>query len=791
MQLYRCFFLANSTHLVLAIILSIFIALVISICFLLDHSRRQARMRSRKQPREECGGAEDSPPMENGSPVGYDLPLEPPSRPKSSVSLPIANGNAKRLSTRSLDDFNHNTAGGGEFFPLLPVVAHSLNSIHRESSREISHVHSSLIDHLPPPPEELLLDSPRQDMAGYLDDNESEASTVSIPPPVGFADADVVNKSTPDMKAELQIKSPSPGSNSAASNYRTLPNSHKSFRPKVENAQRLNNEFCSEISAVSHDHNLLHNSVSVQTNDLRENSDKRSRSDNAGHVSMKSPFLEVSDTYATTDDISKIAAIDLRELSLTEMYDMRRIPPKSTTNEKFANEQRIVSLTDRLSDENTIDLTNEALKALACKHDSDQSAKKGKLVVIKSSKEKSGEKESGYVKLDTSESKSGLIGKYHATEKETLLSEFLPANSPNEGNAFDDSRIKGVQVNGSIGAKWSSNRPLGESLMKTDEKADHMASVSSVDSDSSVLPRYDEVSNQIFAVPKHRCGMGHTHKCFCIPLRTGSSSFICSCLENAKYKSSKCCVENCPEEVKSTGVPYSSQRTSNWRGLATDLPKRKTYNGSSIKRSSSLEHIDHIPSKFADVKKSHKDEDKDIICTDKIEKSSRFSDGRSSTLPHLQSKLKKGNATCSGSKTLDRVHWASAPSARQDPKLIPVIVHTTRNKQVPRFEKSTDRLSDRVKSIIHSDTFRSNRSDDSDSSDRSGSTEGRSISLPTTPVEKRRKKNGHHRLSPISENATKKPSTQEHKPWPKRSPRFRIQVVESVHYDKRKRANEV
>ena len=775
----------------MAIILSIFIALVISICFLLDHSRRQALKNSRKQLREDCGTIEEAAPLENGSPVGYDLHQEP-SRPKSSSNTNplLINGSAKRLSTHSLNDFNPNIDNGSEIFPLLPIIAPSLTSINHECTKEQSHIcDSSIIDHLPPPPEDLLLDSPRQSAIGYLDDNESETSTVSIPPPVGFTDADVFTKSTSIIKTELQIKSPSHESRLLAGTCAALPSNCNSLRslPKIDNSKRLNNEFCPEISTVSHDNNLLLNSVSVQTNDLKETSDKKSRADNAGHVSMRSPNFEISDIYATTDDISNITAIDPEELKNSKWYDVRKMPLKDATHEGIANEKYNNFLREKVLEMETIDLRNGAVRALECKNDRVQNAKRGKLVVLNSPDENSTEPESGGVELDISQSKCHLTGKSDRNKKDKLSTEV----SPTENIVHSNTGANAVISNGSIRTKWNGSKKLDDVTVKTDEKEEYAACTSSFESDSALQPTYDGISKQVFAVPKHRCGMGHNHKCACIPLRTGSSSFICSCLENAKYKSSRCCMEKCPDEPRSIGLPYSSQRSSNWRGLATELPRRKKYIPSGIKRASSLEHIEQNPDKFANFRKDCTYDSKDPACNDKIEKTSRFTAPRSNTLPNLQSKLKKNRAGNSGSRTLDRVHWASGTSSRQDAKLMPVIVHTTRNRQVPRFEKSTDRLDDKVKSSNQNDSFQINRSEDSDSSDRSGSTEGHSISLPTTPIEMRRKRNGHHRLSPISENTSKKSSTQEHKSWPKRSPRFRIQVVESIHYDKKKRANEV
>ena len=793
MLLFTLFIIsANSTHLVLAIILSIFIALVISICFILDHSRRQSRGESSKQLQDDSDGIEGATPMENGSPVGYDL-NEEQRRPKSrsSANPLIANGSAKRLSAHSLNEVNHNTDHGSEIFPLLPVRTRR-EDIDNEEINEAKHsCLSSIVDHLPPPPEELLQESPRQDTGGYLDDNESETSTVSIPPPVGFTDADILDRSNTTTSPELQVKSTSLEFCSVPQRYSSLPISCKGLRslPKIDNSKRLNNSFYPEMSTTLHENNLLHNSVSVQTTDMRENSDRKSRTENAGLVSMQSPSSEISDIYAKIDPTSQIAAADL--LNMADLYHMNRMPATDGLDDQFTSEKSIRAAEKRHSGVRIIDTQNETLKILASKNEPNESVKKGKLMVIKSPIQKSTDADSSRLKLDAEQSMSSLLVNRDAEQNGRLSAEVPSMIRSSELHNFESSAVNASFSNGSIKTKDNSNTSWGDSHAKPNEKGENLACASSIESDSSILPRYDPVSKQIFAVPKHRCGMGHSHKCVCVPLRTGSSSFICSCLENAKNKSSKCCMENCPDQPKSAGLPYSSQRPSNWRRIATDLPRRKNYLNRSIKRPSSLENIDQLLDRAVDVRIPCKKDESILISPERTEIGSRTNDNRSKTLPYLQSKLKKSNASSSGARTLERVRWDSDHSSRKDPKLIPVVVHTQHNKHSPRFEKCKDRLEDKGKSAVTEDIFRSNRSEDSDSSDRSGPSEGRPITIQTTPKEKRRKKNGHHRLSPISENTSKKPSTQEYKSWPKRSPRFSMQVVESIHYDKKKLANEV
>ena len=776
---------ANSTHLVLAIILSIFIALVISICFILDHSRRQSRGESSKQLQDDCDCTEGATPVENGSPVGYNL-NEEQRRPKSRSSAnPLtANGSAKRFSAYSLNEVNHNNDNGSEIFPLLPVRTRKEDVDHEEIKEAKHSSRSSIIDHLPPPPEELLQESPRQDTGGYLDDNESETSTVSIPPPVGFTDADILDRGSTIKSPELQVKSTSLEYCSVPQRHSSLPISCKGLRsvPKIDNSKRLNNSFYPEMSTTLHDNNLLHNSVSVQTTDMRENSDRKSRTENAGLVSMQSPCSEISDIYAKIDTTSNVAAVDL--LNMTELYHVSRMPVTNGRDDQLIDEKSIRAAEKRHSGVKIFDV--------ASKNEANENAKKGKLMIIKSPIQKSTEVDSSRLKSDREESISSLLVNHDAEQKGRFLAEIPSMIRSSELYNFESATMNASFSNGSIKAKDSSNKSRGDRNSKKNEKEEHMACASSIESDSSMLPRYDPVSKQIFAVPKHRCGMGHSHKCVCVPLRTGSSSFICSCLENAKNKSSKCCMENCPDQPKSAGLPYSSQRSSNWRRIATDLPRRKNYVNRSIKRPSSLENIDQLSDRVVvDVRIPTKKDEDILISPDRTEISSSINDNRSKTLPYLQSKLKKSNANSSGARTLERVRWDSDHSSRKDPKLIPVIVHTPHNKQSPRFEKCKDRLEDKGESALNEDLFRPNRSEDSDSSDRSGPSEGRPIIIQTTPKDKRRKKNGHHRLSPISETTSKKPSTQEYKSWPKRSPRFSMQVVESIHYDKKKLANEV
>lgn len=770
--------------------LSIFIALVISVCFVLDHCRRVKRNNSLKELQEVYGGADDASHLENGSPLGFRV-QQGVARPKSRsrANSVVGNGSMKHGSIHSLDEYNHDIENGGESFPLIPLRSQSSNSINRGSSKEPSYAaHSVMIDHLPPPPEELLLDTPKEDMGGYLDDNESETSTVSIPPPIGFADAGMASRTMSNVKPELKITSPSPTSSCVSASCATGFPSNKSLcsPPKIENSKRLNNELYCETPMTSHDSNLLHNSVSVQTNDLRDGGiDKKTRLDNTGQVSMKSPAFEISDICATVDMVSNIAAIDLEELNSKEMLSYRENSLETGQNMKKAGE----TLT-RYPDKGGGESKNEGLRSLS---KNDPSTKRGRLMILKSPSE-TAEEICDY-KFDTSENKSDVI-----YESGKLPLEELRKSYPN-GRYNEEQFIPSPVIpNGSLrskenGKKYTENCTSIEMKVSGEKSllaGDNSSLVDSGDSDLSVAPRFDAASQQIFAVPKHRCGMGHNHSCVCIPVRTGSSSFICSCLENAKYKSTKCCMEKCPDDSNLAGLPYTSRRASNGRGLATDFLRRKTYNNNSIKKTASLENIDKIQQRRKDARLREKYDDKDLICNDKARQNGKVHDTKSQTLPILQSKLKKSIPHTAGSKTLDRVHWGPNAGPRSDSKMIPVIVHTSRNKQTSRFEKCTgERSEDKVVSPVQKDPFRSNRSEDSDSSERSSSVEGQSISLPTTPNEKRRKKNGHARLSPISENSSRKTSTQDGKSWPKRSPRFRVQVVESVHYDKRKQSNEL
>ncbi|XP_065057218.1 serine-rich adhesin for platelets-like isoform X2 [Rhopilema esculentum] len=792
---------ANSTHLALAVILSIFIALVLSVCFILDHCRREKRRQALIKSRE--SEAEEGR-MENGSPMAFDL-RRGPGRPKngSRCNSAVANGSVKRSMSHSLEDLNHNSEEKDDRLPLIPIAAPKLREVTPDEFKESAFItRSSTIDLLPPPPEELLADTPQFDKSGFLDDDDSETSTLSIPPPVGFGDFDVKDSilNPANVQPVVKVTSPTPTNSSVSSSHVGVANCGTILRsvPKIENSKRLNNEFFPEGPPSSHDSNLLQNSVSVQTNDLRDGYDRQSKVENPGLVSMRSPHFEATDVYATTDKVSNVGYINLHEISA---HDSEHI--KSRQRKK--NERSIIgSITSPKAEAIGAHIESNAQR-------NEPSQKRGRLLVIKSPGE-SERKTDKYVdraaeKLDRGraehETDSKSVGDVLLESGKSVLrrkSSADVADIPN-GN-LKQRRKEDFERQRRYSSNFSGKADVtrdGKSDLRGDSRADTMSETSScasnVDSESTaVLPRYDADNKQIFAVPKHRCGMGHKHPCVCIPLRTGSSSFICACLESAKQKSSKCCKENCTDD--NSGAPYSSQRHLSGRGLATDTLKRKTYNGN-LKRVSSLENLStdkKIPKPgTTSVAKSLKSKEGGPgISFDLSNTQGTSQDHRSKTLPILQSKLKQ-KANGDGVKTLNR-SFDKDLARRNEPKMIPVIVHSSsimRGNGKPRFEKNMEKLEGKS-APSRSGLSRSVRSEDSDSSERSDSIDGHlSKSLPSTPTSSRRNKHG--RLSPICETTGRKAvdNQTDTKSWPKRSPRFRIQVVESIHYDKRQRSNEV
>lgn len=793
---------------VLAIILALFIALVLSTCFVLDHCRRVKRRNALKELQE----AESlTLNIENGPPQPHPGTMRPKNRSRSNSV--VTNGRPKH---NSLEEVNHN--GNNERLPLIPLTA-SLGDIDPERFTETSFIRTSTMDMLPPPPAELLADTP-QDKGGFLDDNQSDTSTISIPPPDGFGDYDKeeLRVKIQNFTPEVIITSPTPTNSSVSSSHAIFPYPGKSLQsvPKIDNSQRLNNEFYSATATLPRDGNLLQNHVSVQTNDLRDGSfDKPMKLENPGHVSMRSPNYEVSDIYATTDKVSNIGPLDLEAF---EMHESRGILNfAGADNDEMRTDWALPppgfsdSFGEGLNNETDLGIT---IPENICGGQTVQNTKRGRLLVIKSpNAAQDGERKTHSCKNASfslpenshqnitetrNEEENSFERKDVVMEKKDCIAKGL--DSGHDGGLPNGKCLKNApKVNGTQSRPDADpNRPPSEG-----------SSCSSYADSESMLNMQGHTgkTKQIFAVPKHRCGMGHKHPCVCIPLRTGSSSFICSCLEKAKNKSLKCCMENCPDvQQSSQGAPYSSQRlprekgSERERGAATEVLKRKNYNNT--KRSSSLEDISKRPPDRPNlsptaITKDHRKLGKTMSDSAASPMANGRSEMKSKTLPILQSKLKKKAANGGSTDCRELVNMK-----RNEPKLIPVIVHssgsTGKGRLKPRFEKAPG--NGQVSSSgSQSKISRTARSEDSDSSDRSDSTEGsHSKSLPSSPTGKRRLRNGNVRLSPICENNSKRPpilnttgTRTMPRTLPKKSPRFKIQVVESVHYDKRQQFNEV
>ena len=798
---------------VLAIILALFIALVLSTCFVLDHCRRVKRRNALKELQEAESLTLNS---ENGPPQPpHPATLRPKNRSRSNSV--VTNGRPKH---NSLEEVNHN--GNNERLPLIPLTA-SLGDIGAERFTETSFIRTSTMDMLPPPPAELLADTP-QDKGGFLDDNQSDTSTISIPPPDGFGDSDKeeLKVKIQNFTPEVIITSPTPTNSSISSSHAILPYPSKSLQsvPKIDNSQRLNNEFYSASATLPRDGNLLQNHVSVQTNDLRDGGfDKPMKLENPGHVSMRSPNYEVSDIYVTMDKVSNIGILDLEAFETHESRGILNFAGSGVNEVKNANDWALPppGFSDSFGEglNNEIDL-GTAMPGNSCGNQNAQNTKRGRLLVIKSpNTAEDGERKTHSCKNASSSmpenSHQNMTGcrneEDNSFESKDVITEKKDSISKGLGPGHDGEIPNGTCIKSTPKVTSMQSRPDTDS--KSDRPPSESSSCSSyADSEGTLnMQGHSGKTKQIFAVPKHRCGMGHKHPCVCIPLRTGSSSFICSCLEKAKSKSLKCCMEKCPDvQQSSQGAPYSSQRSPREkgserdRGAATEVLKRKNYNNT--KRSSSLEDISKRPPDRPNlsptaITKDHRKVGKTMSDSAASPVANGRSDLRSKTLPILQSKLKKKAANGGITDCRELVNMK-----RNEPKLIPVIVHssgsTGRGRLKPRFEKAPGN-GQMSSSGSQSKISRTTRSEDSDSSDRSDSTEGgHSKSLPSSPTGKRRFRNGNVRLSPICENNAKRPPILNTtgtktlpRTLPKKSPRFKIQVVESVHYDKRQQLNEV
>eukprot|EP00794_Sanderia_malayensis_P000041 gene41-633_t len=687
----KSFIKANFTHMVLAIILSIFIALVLSICFILDHCRRRRRYEALKETNEE----EETEPA-----ASIDLEMRrgiirPTSKPQGSIL--VTNGASSHINSRSLEEINHNSSNNNERLSLVPLAA-SLGSICRNGLEETSFImRSSTSERLPPPPDELLADSPRQENFSLMD-NESCSSTISIPPPIGFGDSEPEEKDSypGDNKPGLIITSPTPTNSSVSSSLKEVVMITPSSSVHV--SKRLNNETYQEIGKYKADGNLLLNSVSVQTNDLTQGNDRTSKLDNPGHVSMRSPQFEVPDKYAVGDSESEIAILD------TEL-DKQHVRQNPECSDSAQSSERGGTM----------------------------KAKKGKLLVIKS---------------ESSDTRS---------HKPMLLENGPKTAQATASNCSESSKTKSNSGKVSYGLSESS---------------------------STGSPEEDKVTKkQIFTVPPHRCGMGHKHPCFCKPQRTGSNIFICSCLEQAKYKNTTCCVDKCPEQNAASREPYSSQRPP--RERHSDTLKRKGRKDKKL--SSSLTDL-------SGTSRSEKMNDsQNCIGKNSSTANRQRHTQKSSTLSRIPTKTDQVSQRKTLTMSLDRTVLQQQRSSRNgilsNKPITVAAVHPSsksKDRHENRFgEKSISKV---VKKNMQHVSHSEESSDSSEKSDSSNDTV-QSKSLPTSPTGTSRVKNGKVRLSPISEDSQKSKSGYPLKC--KRAPKFKIQVVQSLERHKRQPVNEV
>ncbi len=721
---------ANATHLALAVILSIFISLVLSICFILDHCRRRKRYQALKEANHAespAPGATTASAVENGV-VDIDLEMRrglirPKGKPRGG-SILVTNGRSSRQNSISLEEINHNSVES-ERLPLVPLTA-SLSSIKPNGLEESSFMlRSSISDGLPPPPEELLADSPLPIKSRFLYE-ESDASTISIPPPVGFGDSEGEEDEITKYSPNVIITSPTP-TNSSVSSTHTHLRGDVSIIPgqNIQNTKRLNNETYHGISDVTPDANLLLNNASVQTNDLSQGYDRRDKFDNPGYVSMNSPESEETDNYAAADEVSDTGSLEVEFL-------MKEKQPRRTNNIRGFKEDKELRHEETNHD-------NQGSQYDSMGRENKIKAKKGKLMVIKSRNSEP------LCKEDMANS-----GTRERTRIEEIKpQETIPLSSPIE-NARPDAT-----------ANVLTKLPITESSASNANK-------------------------QILTIPKHRCGLGHSHSCVCTPHRTGVSSFICSCLEKSKQKNSVCCIENCPEQTSTSGIPYSAQRPPRY----TDTLKRKGHKDR--RRTSSLTDISNAL--LADKKTVPSHSERKAIT-----KNGKTSALKSATLSRIPKTTDKVLPSTDVTMSLDRgkIRQTRVPNGDISNKLIAVTVHSSKSSKGshnPRFEPriAEDKgLDSKHSSRTHHHTSRSEES--SDSSERSDNSVEivRTKSLPASPTGKSHQKNGKVRLSPISEDHQRNKATPTNTSWPKRSPKFKIQVVQSLHTEKRKPINDV
>ena len=861
---------------------------MLSICFILDHCRRVKRRKLLLKLEEEAE-QRDNQETGNGPQMLGDYEMREVffrsmNKPRhNAVSM---NGTIPRYDTDrdSLegDEPNHSSILVNDRQPLLTASMVSIgerNGIYSERNgmiadrNELRKSSTSMGSAgLPPPPKELLEDSPlsltpREPTP--LDDEDSDSSTISLRPPPGFSDSDDDHQDTDHGRPAVVITSPTPTNSSLGSSTQTgslqgtLPRSSPvNVLPnrRVPIAKKLNNEVVVEhvmIKRPDGSHNLLQNSVSVQTNDLKQPDLYFGKINNPGHVTMNpgsmslkqsyysnrdhlirvSPFLDSPDTYLKADLPSELGETDSYNIENETCKTPRQIPavdfvdsvaPVDQCEVKSAllcerqgkwdsDRARYVSSSDDTEAASSADNETPVSTASSAASSTLQTRpqKKGRLWIIRSHKSL----DSGLWGTDDNRHESDRFGTPDARVDNPNVpvtkEEELPLLLDTSADSMDTSNKYMPTLN-----QASSHRVM---------KLSNSDSENSVSSSNTPRTNNKQAGNKhIFAVPKHRCGSGHEHSCVCVPLRTGSNSFTCQCLEKAKYGSLSCCVEDCAELKEHTGTPYSPQPRAKSNTLGGQGTKKRC---SSLLRSPSLrdENDDKGTETKNELNEKRLTEESGYQSMGSFsangedpaprgQKVSNVVDG-SATTPRLPSKSNIKSQSSVNVMSLDRIPNRSKRfknTGAPEPKLIPVIVHSSksRNGKKPRFEgqypvdirpsestsEDTDHK-DNIKVVVRSKSPRIRRGR---SLERSDSLDKSDIKQPDKLPKKRPQehntivrdplKNGNIRLSPICEDLAKDGSpTSSSRASPRvpgKLPRF-VQIVQTLDVNQNKKVNKV
>lgn len=647
------FIKANGTHLALAIILSVFIGLVLSLCFMLDHCRRERMRRARK--------AMIIPPNNNDLLANSEVDEEHIELEEFDThGFNHMNGSVPRKEPDTVVDLQDYTEKQSLLVGGDPPRKGQLSE--------------HIATHLPPPPRELL-ESPGE-----------EKPDIFIPPPAGFNEKNGAEYTKIDVQPavpSLVVTSPTPSASNSGSSIGHSNGVNISFAQICEN------------NISSKDSETVVRLAAEKLQNEQQQHDKPKQEPKV-QPQIKRPSLQRSKTVSYAPTSEKMT----RKFSEQERGQTAR--KHSQGNELFnplADEspwlQRKRSNSDRMEEIRSYQeykkeqrradkpdksiSTDEPSPAVSPKKfampgiiSHELPMKKPVAPTIQRNHSAASSVQSEPVRRATI-ARPATDTSFVEHKNNTSLTSLPRSLSriPRKGrlHVISPATIPGSTLTEADKRKAPS-LPVG--MRARDDNSELELKTKSY----STLPQ----SSKIFTVPKHKCGSSHDHTCICVPVRTPQGNYTCACLEKAKNGFKECCMTACDSTKQIQKEPYSAQRACSPTVIPSSCSpniheQRKFMNDGNTCSTNSSDSSKPIEESGYN---SHG------TGTDSLCSSSRSTDQEDSQMfqpsihPDAKPALRNGR-----SKNMRNKH------SKKDPKLIPVTVHSrtsNRNGRRSRYE---------------------------------------------------------------------------------------------------------